>query len=77
MEETVELWISGKITPVGPIKQFSITEVEQAFRYMSAGTHTGKIVITANPEPSNSDLVKVHRSEYPLIIHSNFSKSKR
>lgn len=59
MEETLELLIAGKISPVHPIAEYCITDTEQAFRYMSAGTHTGKIVITAKPEASHDELVKV------------------
>lgn len=59
MEETLAFWAAGLITPIRPVKEFNVTELEQAFRYMSTGTHTGKIVITANPDSSAQELVKV------------------
>ena len=58
MEQALELWIAKKIAPIRPVKEFSITDIEEAFRYMSTGTHTGKIVITTNLA-DNRDLVKV------------------
>jgi len=68
MEEWLELLAAGKISPVRPIKEFSVTDVEQAFRYMSAGTHMGKIVITGSPDPAMAELVKVLT---PLIFQCN------
>jgi len=59
MEEWLELLAAGKISPVRPIKEFSVTDVEQAFRYMSTGTHMGKIVITGDLDPTAGELVKV------------------
>lgn len=65
MEEWLELLAAGKISPVRPIKEFSVTDVEQAFRYMSTGTHMGKIVITGSPDPGAGELVKVGQGASP------------
>lgn len=69
MEEWLDLLATGKISPVRPIKEFSVTDVEQAFRYMSTGTHMGKIVITGSPDPATVELVKVPPpTRFPIFI---------
>ncbi|KAJ5645285.1 hypothetical protein N7507_011296 [Penicillium longicatenatum] len=45
LEQCVELVECGAIEPIRPVRTFSATEIEQAFRYMQAGQHTGKIVV--------------------------------
>ena len=62
MEEWLQLRVQGKITPVRPLHKFSVSDIEAAFRYMSTGTHIGKIVITTEPKGSADELVKVERS---------------
>ena len=62
MEEWLQLRVQGKITPVRPIHKFSISDTESAFRYMSTGTHMGKIVITTDPIGPSDEIVKVARS---------------
>jgi len=74
MEGWLELLAAGKISPVRPIKEFSVTDVEQAFRYMSTGTHIGKIVITRSPDPAAGELVKVPSPTYFPIF--NYNKNK-
>lgn len=41
-----KLIADGHITPISPVKTFSFTEIADAFRYMRAGSHIGKIVIS-------------------------------
>lgn len=45
MELMLDLYIKGHIKPIHPATVFDATEVEDAFRYMQQGTHTGKIVV--------------------------------
>lgn len=41
----VDLVRRGAIQPIRPIRTFDAAEIEQAFRYMQTGQHTGKIVV--------------------------------
>lgn len=36
---------AGNLKPVAPIMQFTMAEVEKAFRFMQAGKHMGKVVV--------------------------------
>ncbi|KAE8333350.1 fatty acid synthase S-acetyltransferase [Aspergillus sergii] len=47
----VDLVRQGTIQPIRPIRAFDATEIEQAFRYMQAGQHTGKIVVNMATRP--------------------------
>lgn len=49
------MYTKGLLPPIGPITQFPISQAEQAFRYMSTGTHIGKIVVTVR----NDEMVQV------------------
>ena len=55
----MQLRVEGKITPIRPVHTFNISDTEAAFRYMSTGTHMGKIVIVTDPNGSADELVKV------------------
>lgn len=39
----------GAISPVFPITEYSISDMEQAMRHMQGGTHLGKLVLTPRP----------------------------
>ncbi|KAL7620421.1 hypothetical protein AAE478_009416 [Parahypoxylon ruwenzoriense] len=41
-----KLFHEGKLTPMKPITAFPIDQAEAAFRFMQAGKHSGKIVVT-------------------------------
>ncbi len=54
-EEVMSLMRQGILREVTPIKIYKFSEMEDAFRFMQAGKHAGKIVF----KPSNEDLVPV------------------
>jgi NADPH:quinone reductase-like Zn-dependent oxidoreductase/ubiquinone/menaquinone biosynthesis C-methylase UbiE len=56
--EVLRLWACHSIKAVTPVKQFPMSDLVGAFRFMQSGKHLGKIVIV--PEPG--DLVKVSPS---------------
>jgi NADPH:quinone reductase-like Zn-dependent oxidoreductase len=43
--EVAELIRGGSLRPVAPVLQFTMADVEKAFRFMQAGKHTGKVVV--------------------------------
>ncbi len=45
LRQLVELFEAGRIEPL-PVRQWDITRAPEAFRWMSQGRHTGKIVLT-------------------------------
>ncbi|KAE8141770.1 polyketide synthase [Aspergillus pseudotamarii] len=51
LEMCVDLVRRGTIQPIRPVRAFDATEIEQAFRYMQAGQHTGKIVVNMSTRP--------------------------
>ncbi|MFE2031482.1 SDR family NAD(P)-dependent oxidoreductase, partial [Streptomyces hygroscopicus] len=51
--ELVELFEQGRIAPL-PVRPWDITRAPEAFRWMSQGRHTGKIVLTI-PRPLDPD----------------------
>ncbi|KAF4815971.1 Highly reducing polyketide synthase FUM1 [Colletotrichum siamense] len=59
LEQTVELYEKGFISPVKPSRIFSCGDVQGAFRYLYKGTHIGKVVIDLSDEPQ--DALKVAR----------------
>lgn len=54
-DEVMSLMRQGIIRVVKPIKIYNYSEMEDAFRFMQAGKHVGKIVL----KPSNENLVPV------------------
>ncbi|KJZ70791.1 hypothetical protein HIM_09804 [Hirsutella minnesotensis 3608] len=46
----VRLIDSGQAACPTPVREFSVTDAEKAFRYMQSGKNTGRIVITASPD---------------------------
>ncbi|KAI0382791.1 putative polyketide synthase [Hypomontagnella monticulosa] len=55
LSEVMELLRDGSIGQVSPITLFPFSKIEEAFRYMQAGKHMGKIVLT----PQADDMVPV------------------
>ncbi|KAI4863957.1 putative polyketide synthase [Hypoxylon rubiginosum] len=55
LSEVMELLRAGSIGQVSPITLFPFSKIEEAFRYMQAGKHMGKIVLT----PKDDDIVPV------------------
>lgn len=50
MEKVFDLLGSGQVGEVHPIKVMTYTEMEEAFRLVQAGKHTGKVVLTQSDE---------------------------
>lgn len=50
MQDTFDLIRRGAVSTVHPITTYSFSELEKACRIMQAGKHTGKIVITVEPD---------------------------
>ncbi|KAL9107660.1 MAG: hypothetical protein Q9227_007467 [Pyrenula ochraceoflavens] len=46
---TMDMLRRGEIRPIPSITTFNFTEIENAFRFIQAGKHTGKIVLTPLP----------------------------
>jgi hypothetical protein len=51
----IELWNKKVFRPVQPVTVFPYSKMEEAFRFLQEGKHTGKVVLT----PSDDDAVKV------------------
>ncbi|WP_344599053.1 SDR family NAD(P)-dependent oxidoreductase, partial [Streptomyces violaceusniger] len=58
LAELVELFRQGAIQPL-PVRHWDVTRAPEAFRWMSQGRHTGKIVLTIPraPDPDGTVLV--------------------
>ncbi|KAJ5947430.1 hypothetical protein N7466_000445 [Penicillium verhagenii] len=50
MSRLFELIEAGHLKPIAPIHQFSFAEIPSAIRFLRAGKHIGKIVISDGPE---------------------------
>lgn len=50
LSSIVELFEAKKLRPVQPITTYTIDNIEEAFRFMSPGTHAGKVVLTVEPK---------------------------
>ncbi|EQB51117.1 hypothetical protein CGLO_09370 [Colletotrichum gloeosporioides Cg-14] len=59
LEQAIELYEKGLISPVKPSRIFSCGDVQDAFRYLYKGTHIGKVVINVSDE--KQDALKVAR----------------
>ncbi|CAM1501901.1 Fc.00g038850.m01.CDS01 [Cosmosporella sp. VM-42] len=55
LSDVMALLRNGNIGQVSPITTFSFSKIEEAFRYMQAGKHMGKIVLV----PQEDDIVPV------------------
>ncbi|EEY15605.1 lovastatin nonaketide synthase [Verticillium alfalfae VaMs.102] len=61
LQDVVNLLADGSITPPQPLHAYTYSNIQEAFRIMQAGTHTGKLVL----EPRPDDLVTVEPSRKP------------
>ncbi|KAH8668644.1 fatty acid synthase S-acetyltransferase [Xylariales sp. PMI_506] len=55
LENVMELLKAGKISCLAPIHCFPFSQIQEAFRFMQSGVHTGKIVL----EPHDEDVVPI------------------
>lgn len=55
LTQTMDLYSKGVVKPIHPVSVFDAEQVEDAFRYMQKGIHTGKIVIKFS-DPDNLPL---------------------
>ncbi|CAK3786459.1 lovastatin nonaketide synthase [Lecanosticta acicola] len=62
MQKVFDLFQAGKIGEVYPVTVMTYSEIEEAFRLVQTGTHTGKVVLTQ----SDDDIVPV----IPPITHT-------
>lgn len=60
MEVVISMIRAGTLKPASPLQEFSVAKVEDAFRLMQGGKHTGKLVINLN----TTDPVPVSRLDY-------------
>ncbi|KAL8844220.1 MAG: hypothetical protein Q9176_001395 [Flavoplaca citrina] len=65
MDKVFALLASGAVQPVQPLNTFPLSEMENAFRLMQAGKHTGKVILQADQDTT----VKVCTSH---IVHAKF-----
>ncbi|KAH8885728.1 ketoacyl-synt-domain-containing protein [Thozetella sp. PMI_491] len=63
MEDVASFLRHGVIRPVHTVSEFSATDIQAAMRFMQAGKHMGKIVITLSP----SDKISVHPTARNLL----------
>ncbi|KAN0068942.1 reducing polyketide synthase FUB1 [Elaphomyces granulatus] len=50
LENLMNLVRDGKIGELNPTQSFPFSEIQESFRYMQSGVHSGKIVLEPNPE---------------------------
>lgn len=62
LTDVMRLLKEGQIRELSPVQVYPLSEIEDAFRYMQGGTHSGKIVI----EPQPDDIVPVSTKKYLL-----------
>ena len=51
----MDLIRSKKLRPIQAVKTFTFSQIEEAFRFMQAGKHVGKVVAV----PNENDIVPV------------------
>ncbi|KAE9567271.1 Highly reducing polyketide synthase alt5 [Colletotrichum fructicola] len=61
LKAIMQLVAEGKISELRPVTTYPLSRVEEAFRYMQSGAHSGKIVI----EPHDDDKVMIMPSQKP------------
>ncbi len=49
LREMMDLAAKGHIKPICPVKVFPFEDIESSLRYLRAGTHLGKVVISNGP----------------------------
>ncbi|KAF2464811.1 uncharacterized protein BDR25DRAFT_380712 [Lindgomyces ingoldianus] len=50
LKNVFSLFENGSLTVANPITTFEIGEIEQAFRFMQSGKHTGKVILVAESD---------------------------
>ncbi|QMW38177.1 hypothetical protein G4B11_001413 [Aspergillus flavus] len=70
IRQLVELYKAGKIRPILPVKTFHAQEVQEAFRYMQAGLHKGKVIIRM---PESSSELHVTSNQCSITFRSDVS----
>lgn len=60
LEAVMDLVREGKLEELDPIQTYPFAEIEDAFRYMQSGAHSGKIVLV----PHENDEVMVSSIYY-------------
>ncbi|KAF4452204.1 Acyl transferase/acyl hydrolase/lysophospholipase [Fusarium austroafricanum] len=66
LSKIFELIGNGHIKPITPMHYFSFSEVPSAIRFLRAGTHIGKVVITDGDNPNVQVLVRKARRSFIL-----------
>lgn len=62
LSSILDMMEKGLVTVASPLKTYSVSQLEDALRFMQSGNHTGKMVLTMNP----SDKVRVSYHCYCL-----------
>jgi NADPH:quinone reductase-like Zn-dependent oxidoreductase len=70
LDTTIELYQAGAIKSIQPITTFDAAAIEDAFRYLQKGQHTGKIVITM---PTNVDELPTAAVPQRLALRADVS----
>ncbi|KAL8670019.1 MAG: hypothetical protein Q9168_005420 [Polycauliona sp. 1 TL-2023] len=70
MGKVFALLASGAVQPVQPLNVFPLVDMENAFRLMQAGKHTGKVVLQAD---ERTDVKAITRSGPLMRFHENAS----
>ncbi|RYP61239.1 hypothetical protein DL771_010199 [Monosporascus sp. 5C6A] len=65
MSQLFELVHGGHVAPINPIHRFSFADIPSAIRFLRAGRHIGKIVITDGPDA----VVEVPVRRAPRALH--------
>lgn len=53
----MDLTAKGHIKPIAPMRVFSFEDIVSALRYLRAGTHLGKVVVSNGPPPGPIELL--------------------
>lgn len=61
LQEIMHMIQQGDVNPL-PVKNFSISEVEQAFRYIQQAKHIGKVALTFSNDCNSTPLVRTDAS---------------
>lgn len=69
---TMGLWANGDIQYPHPRHVYSVSVIEEAFRFLQSGKNTGRIVINSKP----SDVVPVSPPTHPLTASTDLIKQK-
>lgn len=64
LTSVMQLVAAGKISELRPITVYPLSRLEEAFRYMQSGAHSGKIVVEMQSE--DTVMVCLHVPEYSL-----------